>query len=278
MRWQRGTSDRDIEDRRGAGGGGRLPIGGLGLGGLVIVGLLSLVFKQDLFQLLDQTGAGTDAASSAPVAMTPEESERYEFVKFVFNDTQDAWTAILPRDAGANYERARLVLFRGVVQSACGSADAASGPFYCPGDHKVYIDLSFYDELKSRFGAGGDFAQAYVIAHEVGHHVQALLGLDEPLRRAPASQSKAVSVQLELQADCLAGVWGRTTEQRNLLESGDVEEGINAAAAVGDDQIQRMSGRAVQPDAFTHGSSAQRVAAFRRGMSAGAMSACQISR
>ena len=266
-----------------SGGGGRFPIGGLGIGGVLIVGVLSLVFKTNFFQLLDQGGVnnGAPTTASAPAVTTPEENERYDFVKFVINDTQDTWTTVLPRESGVPYQRATLVLFRDVVQSACGTAEAASGPFYCPGDHKVYIDLSFYDELKTRFGASGDFAQAYVIAHEVGHHVQSLLGIDQQVRNAQRSQpgsAKALSVQLELQADCLAGVWGHSTDQRKLLESGDVESGMNAAAAVGDDHIQKMQGQRVTPDAFTHGSSAQRVAAFRRGLDAGTLAACQATR
>ncbi len=256
-------------------------MGGLGLGGLLIVGALSFIFKTDFFQLLDGGTGGAPATTAAPVATTPEEETRYEFVKFVINDTQDTWTTLLPQESGVAYQRATLVLFRDAVQSACGTADAASGPFYCPGDHKVYIDLSFYDELKTRFGASGDFAQAYVIAHEVGHHVQSLLGIDDQVRRAQQARpgsAKALSVQLELQADCLAGVWGHSTQERKLLESGDVESGLNAASAIGDDHIQRMQGQSVTPDAFTHGSSAQRVAAFQRGFQAGTLAACQATR
>lgn len=262
-------------------GGGRFGRGGLGLGGLLIVGLLSVVFKTDLFQLLDGGSTGAPSGASAPVSTTPEENERYEFIKFVINDTQDTWTTVLPRESGVQYQRSTLVLFRDVVQSACGTAQAASGPFYCPADGKVYIDLSFYDELKSRFGASGDFAQAYVIAHEVGHHVQNLLGINEQVRRAQAQNpgaAKQLSVQLELQADCLAGVWGHSTNQRKILESGDVEEGLNAAAAIGDDNIQKMQGGRVHPESFTHGSSAERVAAFRRGLEAGTLGACQATR
>ncbi len=283
MRWQPGTSDQDIEDRRGA-GRGRVPGGGmgLGLGGVLLIGILSLVFKQDFFSLLDQaqSGEGVNSGMSAPPATTaPGEDQRYQFVKFVMNDAQDTWTQVLPASTGVSYPRAKLVLFRDAVDSACGAADAASGPFYCPGDQKVYIDLSFYDELKTRFGAAGDFAQAYVIAHEIGHHVQNILGLDERMRQARRSRpetANAVSVQLELQADCLAGVWGHSTSERKLLEEGDIDEALNAAAAIGDDHIQRMSGRAVQPDAFTHGSSADRVAAFRRGWQNGSMAACGV--
>jgi len=285
MRWQRGTSDRDIEDRRGSSGGGSGGFGGggmrIGLGGLIIIGILSLLFKQNFFSLLGDLPAGTTmtdtAPSGPPATMSPVEKERYEFVKFVVNDVQDTWTAVLPREADTQYPRATLVLFRDAVRSACGFADAASGPFYCPGDRKIYIDLSFYDDLKSRFGAAGDFAQAYVIAHEYGHHIQNVLGIDSQMRRAQQQRpgmANELSVRLELQADCLAGVWGHSTAQRNILESGDVEAGLNAAAAIGDDRIQRMSGRGVHPEKFTHGSSAQRVEWFRRGLESGRIAAC----
>ncbi|MCX6551438.1 MAG: zinc metallopeptidase [Acidobacteria bacterium] len=288
MRWQRGTSDEDIEDRRGSsGGGGGFRVGGgggglrLGLGGLIIVGILSLVFKQNFFALLGDlpadTSVSTSAPSGPPAATSAEETERYEFVKFVVNDVQDTWTAVLPKEANVRYDRAKLVLFRDAVESACGFAESASGPFYCPGDQKVYIDLAFYDELKSRFGASGDFAQAYVIAHEIGHHLQNLLGIEQQVRRAQqrrSGQENDLAVRMELQADCFAGVWGHSTGQRNILEKGDVEEGLNAAAAIGDDRIQRMSGRGVHPEKFTHGSSAQRVEWFRRGLESGSVNAC----
>lgn len=286
MRWQRGTSDADIEDRRGSSGGGfrGFPGGGglrLGLGGIILVGILSLVFKQNFFALLDNVPADTSmtqtAPSGPPTESSPEEAERYEFVKFVVNDVQDTWTTVLPREANVQYPRSKLVLFRDEVQSACGFADAASGPFYCPGDQKVYIDLSFYDELRARFGAGGDFAQAYVIAHEFGHHLQNVLGIDSQMRRAQQQRpdlGNALSVRLELQADCLAGVWGHSTAQRKLIDDGDIEQGLNAAAAIGDDRIQRMSGRGVHPEKFTHGSSAQRVEWFKRGLESGRIDAC----
>jgi predicted metalloprotease len=286
MRWQRGTSDADIEDRRGSSGGGfrGFPGGGglrLGLGGLILIGVLSLVFKQNFFALLDTVPMDTSMADAgpagAPAAESPAEAERRDFVTFVLNDVQDTWTAVLPSEANTQYPRAVLVLFRGAIQSACGFAESASGPFYCPGDNKVYIDLAFYDELRSRFGAAGDFAQAYVIAHEIGHHVQNVLGIDSQMRRAQQQRpdlGNQLSVRLELQADCLAGVWGHSTAQRNLLEQGDVEEGLNAAAAIGDDRIQRMSGRGVHPEKFTHGSSAQRVEWFKRGLESGRLDAC----
>lgn len=285
MRWQRGTSDSDIEDRRGgSSGGGSFGGRGLGIGGIIVVGLLSLVFKQDFFSLLDQApsqGDTTASTSARPASETPLEKERYEFVKFVLNDAQDAWTRILPPSSPVPYERAKMVIFRDRVNSACGAATSAEGPFYCPGDNKVYIDLAFYDELKRDFGASGDFAQAYVIAHEIGHHVQNLLGAEDQLRSAMGKRGRsknALSVQVELQADCLAGVWGHTTAQRNLLEGGDLESALNAAAAIGDDNIQKMSGDRVRPESFTHGSSAERVAAFRTGMDGGTLAACGITK
>jgi len=285
MRWQRGTSDADIEDRRGSSGGGfrGFPGGGglrLGLGGIVILFVLSLVFKQNFFALLDNVPMDTStqtAPSEPPAATTPAEAERFEFVKFVLNDVQDTWAKVLPQESNREYPRSTLVVFRGAIESACGYAESASGPFYCPGDNKVYIDLGFYDDLQARFGASGDFAQAYVIAHEIGHHIQNVLGIDNQMRRAQQQRpdlANELSVRLELQADCLAGVWGHSTAQRNLLEQGDIEEGLNAAAAIGDDRLQKMSGRGVHPEKFTHGSSAQRLEWFKRGLESGRMSAC----
>jgi len=284
MRWQRGTSDADIEDRRSAGSGRRMGGGGglkVGLGGLLLLGVLSLVFKQNFFALLSEIPSDGGYSSSAPAGAPPvnsaDEAERYECVKFVINDVQDTWTTQLPREEQVQYERAKLVLFRDAVDSACGFAESASGPFYCPGDQKIYIDLSFYDELKARFGASGDFAQAYVIAHEIGHHIQNLTGIEQQVRRAQERQpgrANALSVAMELQADCLAGVWGHSTGQRRLIDQSDVESGLNAAAAIGDDRIQKMSGRGVHPEKFTHGSSAQRVEWFRRGLETGQVAAC----
>jgi len=286
MRWQRGTSDADIEDRRSSGSGGsrRFPGGGglrLGLGGLIVIGILSLVFKQNFFALLDNVPMDTSVTRPQPAGASavesPAEAERRDFVTFVLNDVQDTWTAVLAQESNAQYPRSKLVLFRDAVESACGFAESASGPFYCPGDNKVYIDLGFFDELHARFGAAGDFAQAYVIAHEIGHHIQNVLGIDRQMRRAQQQRpdlASPLSVRLELQADCLAGVWGHSTAQRNLLEQDDVEEGLNAAAAIGDDRIQRMSGRSVHPEKFTHGSSAQRVEWFTRGLQSGRVGAC----
>jgi hypothetical protein len=287
MRWTPSGKSDNLEDRRDeTGGGGIRPAHvGIGLGGLLLLGALSLLFHQNFFALLDV--APTDSPTAGPTATrpydpaggaasSPEEEKEVQFVSFVLDDVQATWTKVLPQ-AGTPYRETKLVLFRDAIQSACGFADAASGPFYCPADQKVYIDLGFYRELRDRFGASGDFAQAYVIAHELGHHVQHLLGIDEEVRRAQSrrpSQANQLSVMVELQADCLAGVWGNSTARRDILEQGDVEEGLNAAAAIGDDRIQRMTTGRVFPERFTHGSSAQRVSWFKRGLSSGQVSAC----
>lgn len=282
MRWTPGGRSGDIEDRRGSGGfrgggGGGMR---LGLGGMLLLFVLSVVFKQDFVSMFLGGGGGSpmgvEQSEGGPVSSSPEEEKRVEFVSFVLDDAQNTWQQIFPQ-MGQQYQRAKLVLFRDAVQSACGSAESASGPFYCPGDEKVYIDLSFYDELANRFGAAGEFAQAYVLAHEIGHHVQRRLGIESKVRQLQQRNPQAanqLSVRLELQADCLAGIWGHSTSQRNILEEGDVEAGLRAAAAIGDDRIQRMAGRTVSPESFTHGSSAQRVEWFKRGLSTGKVSAC----
>lgn len=273
MRWTPGGSNPDVEDRRGSSGG--FGIGGapLGIGGAILLLVLSLLFHKNFFALL---GSGSEpqgpAAAMEPVKETPEEHQQVEFVKFVLKDVQSTWDSAVP-----NYRHAHLVLFRDGIESACGIAQTASGPFYCPEDEKVYLDLAFFDELRQRFRASGDFAEAYVIGHEVGHHVQKVLGIEPKVHRLMESDpdhAKEYSVRLELQADCLAGVWAHSTQQRNILESGDVEEGLNAASAVGDDRIQRMTGRRVNPDSFTHGSAEQRASWFRRGYEAGSVDAC----
>jgi predicted metalloprotease len=275
MRWTPGYQSGNVEDRRG-GGGMMRGAGGMGIGTFVILLILSLVFKRDLFQLVGAGGVspGSETAESPPAQTTPEEEQLKSFVSFVLDDAQNTWAQVLPR-YGAQYQPAKLVLFRDAIQSACGFAQAATGPFYCPGDDRVYIDLGFYQELRSRFGAPGDFAQAYVLAHEIGHHVQNLLGTEAKVRQGRSSRpdlANELSVRLELQADCYAGVWAHAA--RDSLEQGDVEEGLRAAAAVGDDRIQQMSGQAVAPEAFTHGSSAQRVQWFKAGMEAGRPDAC----
>jgi len=276
MRWTPGGSSDDVEDRRDSSGGG---IGGihLGIGGFIIVAILSLVFHRNFFALLDSGSAGTGQAVSQPdTARDQAEKPVVDFVTFVLNDAQTTWSKILP-EQGVQYHHAKLVLFRNAIDSACGLARSATGPFYCPEDEKVYIDLGFYDELRQRFGAPGQFAEAYVLAHEIGHHVQKLLGIEGKVRQAEEQNPQAenqYSVRLELQADCFAGIWAHSTQQRNLLESGDVESALGAAAAVGDDRLQKMSRGEINPDTFTHGSSAQRMDWFQRGFKGGDVANC----
>ena len=273
MRWTPGGTSDNIEDRRGAGGGGlRLPGGRLGLGVVVVLVVGSLIFKRNLFTLLD----GSAGATNGPVQSSAQEDSLVQFVSVVLDSAQADWARILPA-AGTPYRPAKLVLFRGAVNSGCGDAQSAMGPFYCPGDEKVYIDLGFYQELRDRFGAPGDFAQAYVLAHELGHHVQKLLGTEAKVRnlqRGSPDQENAFSVRLELQADCYAGVWAHEADRQGMLEGGDIEEGMGAAAAVGDDRLQRQAGQAVDPEGFTHGTSAQRTEWFRRGFERGDIRSC----
>ena len=277
MRWTPGGRSDNLEDRRDEGGGGGF--GGMprvGLGGIVVLLVLSVIFRRDLVTPFLSAGGADQPNPETTAEANGAEEPVVQFVSFVLDDAQATWTKILPT-IGQQYQPAKLVLFRDAINSACGFAQAATGPFYCPLDQRVYIDLGFYQELKDRFGAPGDFAQAYVLAHEIGHHVQYLLGTDQEMRRAQQTQperANALSVKLELQADCYAGVWGHSTEQRHLLDPGDVEEGIQAAAAVGDDRIQKMSAGRVNPDGFTHGTSKQRVAWFRRGYDSGRPDAC----
>ena len=278
MRWTPGGQSDDIEDRRGEGGGGG-GIGGMhiGIGGFLILLVLSLVFKRDFFSLLGGQGVATGPALSQPDPQRDaREQPTVQFVSFVLDDVQKTWTGIF-QEKGATYPHAKLVLFRDATYSGCGTAQAATGPFYCPEDQKVYVDLGFYDELEQRFGAPGKFAQAYVLAHELGHHVQNLLGIERKVRSLQGQNpgaGNALSVRLELQADCFAGVWAQSTQQRGLLEAGDVESALGAAAAVGDDRLQRMSGGRVSPETFTHGSSAQRMDWFQRGTNGGTIESC----
>jgi uncharacterized protein len=269
MRWTPGGRSGNLEDRRGLSGGA-----GLGIGGIVIALILSVFFGEDFFSVLSQvSGGGSAVTQEADPVRNREEEPQVQFVSFVLDDAQMTWHKLL----GPRYEDAKLVLFRDAVQSACGYAQAATGPFYCPTDQKVYLDLAFFEELDQRFGAPGDFARAYVIAHEIGHHVQTLLGLNRQVQRVQRARpdiANELSVRLELQADCLAGVWGHSTGQRGILESGDVEEGLSAAAAIGDDRLQRMGGGRVTPDSFTHGSSRQRVQWLRQGLENGRVDAC----
>ena len=279
MRWTPGGRSDNLEDRRGASGGGGFRGGGgggmkLGLGGTVILLVLSLIFKRDLLTEFSGGVPGADmapAVQQAPVADAGEE-QMVQFVSFVLDTAQASWHSLIP-----GYQDARLVLFREGVQSACGAASAASGPFYCPGDQRVYIDLSFFDQLDRQFGAPGDFAQAYVLAHEIGHHVQNLTGTERAMRNAvqrnPAAGNQ-LSVAMELQADCYAGVWAHFAAREGIIEEGDLDEGLGAAAAVGDDRLQKMSTGRVNPESFTHGSSADRKAWFTKGLTSGDPRSC----
>jgi hypothetical protein len=279
MRWQDGRRSENVEDRRGVHVSRRVAGGGIGT--LLLI-LVAMYFGIDPSIILNQSQLpipGADAPTrSEPYSASPEENRLAEFVSVVLADTEDTWKTIF-HGMGQTYQEPRLVLFSESVESACGLASAAVGPFYCPMDQKVYIDLSFYSDLKQKFGAPGDFAQAYVIAHEVGHHVQNLLGIAEKVhslrQRASASESNRLSVMMELQADCLAGVWAHHADRsRQILEAGDIEEALNAASMIGDDRMQRQSRGYVTPDSFTHGSSAQRVRWFKRGLETGSMGQC----
>lgn len=289
MKWTPGGESQDIEDRRGdtGGGGGGFGFGGMhiGIGGAIILLILSFVFKTNFFALLGGGGAVEPAPSrvsdpNAPRGASPrDEAEKplVQFVSFVLDDTQKTWTNILPQQANKQYRHAKLVLFREAIQSGCGGAESATGPFYCPQDEKVYIDLGFYDELKRRFGAPGEFAQAYVLAHEIGHHVQKIVGIEaqeqQMVQQNPRARNQ-LSVKLELQADCFAGIWAQNTQQRGLLEQGDIESALGAAAAVGDDRLQKQATGHVSLDSFTHGSSEQRMSWFRKGFDSGSLAAC----
>jgi uncharacterized protein len=294
MRWQLGRRSENVEDRRGTSAGMGFPggagmSGGLGRGrvargggiggiGLLIVLALGWWLGIDPSLLLQDSSIGVPYQQAPSGTRPPANDQGAAFASAVLGDTEDTWRALFDQ-MGRSYREPTLVLFSGEVKSACGFAQAAMGPFYCPGDQKVYLDLTFFDELHDRFGAPGDFAQAYVIAHEVGHHVQNLLGIADQVQaarqKASERQANALSVMMELQADCFAGVWGyHADKNRHLLEPGDVEEGLNAAAAIGDDRLQRQAQGYVVPDAFTHGSSAQRVRWFQQGLSSGDPGSC----
>jgi len=303
MRWKNRRQSSNIEDRRGSsprggglgGLGGRVGAGGgmlrllplvfrfLGVKGTVVVVLGLVAYSyfsgSGLGGLLGgMSGDNLQADRSPPAEQSAREKEQVEFVGVVLADTEETWRDLFSQ-GGATYSEPRLVLYRGAVNSACGLGQAAMGPFYCPGDQKVYLDLGFFDELERRHGAPGDFAQAYVIAHEVGHHVQTLLGVSEKVQRAKRGLSKAaanqLSVRQELQADCFAGIWGHhASRSRQLLESGDIEEGLNAASAIGDDRLQRQTRGYVSPESFTHGSSEQRMRWFTLGLERGTVAAC----
>ncbi len=286
MEWTPGGVSNDIEDRRdesmggGFGGFGGFGFGHLGIGGILIVGLLSLVFGRNFFTLFGGGGvdSGTQTVRQAPDRQRDaSEGTEVQFVSFVLDDVQHNWDSILPQAENRPYRHAKMVLFRDATRSGCGLAREAIGPFYCPEDEKVYLDLGFFDELKNRFGAPGEFAQAYVIAHEIGHHVQKILGIEPKVRalqeQNPGAQN-ALSVRLELQADCFAGIWANSTQQRRITDASDVKSALNAAAAVGDDRLQKMATGRVSPESFTHGTSAQRDQWFERGLQSGRLSSC----
>ncbi|MGD1867695.1 MAG: neutral zinc metallopeptidase [Phormidesmis sp.] len=284
MRWKTGRRSQNVQDRRGMsggyrrGGGSPMVVGGGGLG-MVVVAIIIALLGGDPTILLDAAApVSQDPYGGTYEAPSAAENELAEFTSVVLADTEDTWNRIFPQEFGGRYQEPQLVLFSGVVQSACGTAQAAVGPFYCPADQQVYIDLDFYRSLKNQLGAPGDFAQAYVIAHEVGHHVQNLLGISNQVRAAQRrmgqTDANQLSVAQELQADCFAGVWANSAGQRNLLESGDIEEALNAASQIGDDTLQRNQQGYVNPDSFTHGTSAQRMEWFRRGLEFGDVDQC----
>ena len=292
MKWKPGKRSGDIEDRRGAGGGfggGGMPIplgraGGGGIGTLIVLVVLYFLFVKggggggfdvpdptNAFPQVPQTGTGNNS-----VPGSPDEERELQFVDFVQGDAQDFWTQQF-QAAGKQYKRAKVVVFRDQTGSGCGAASSATGPFYCPLDQRVYLDLGFFDELNQRFKAPGDFAQAYVVAHELGHHVQEELGIEQQAREQSQSNpddANELSVRLELQADCLAGVWARSTYDRGILESGDLQEGLTAAAAVGDDRIQQQTQGRIDPETFTHGTSEQRAHWLQTGYDSGRLEAC----
>jgi predicted metalloprotease len=281
MRWEQGRRSDNVEDRRGMGAPAMVG-GGIGVVGVILAVVVALMGGDPMI-VLEQMG-GSGALGPGPVVVnqprppSPQQDRLADFVSVVLADTEDTWSQEF-RQQGGRYTPPKLVIFDGTVSSACGLAQAAMGPFYCPNDQKVYVDLAFYRQLRQQLGAPGDFAQAYVIAHEVGHHVQHLLGIDQQVQRAqrrlPQREANQLSVRLELQADCLAGVWARHTDsQRATLEPGDIEEALNAASRIGDDTLQRQSSGRVRPDSFTHGSSAQRQRWFARGLQSGSMDAC----
>jgi len=285
MKWEGGEESSNVEDMRGSSGGGGFPIGGgLGIGAIVIALVGGAIFGVNPLTILSLLEGGGGAAPPAHVQPAPPthtsaaEEKKVQFVKVVLRDTEVVWGKLF-QAGGATYHPPKLDLYRGSIPTACGAGSAAMGPFYCPGDQKVYLDLSFYDVLTQRFGAPGDFAQAYVIAHEVGHHVQNELGItrkvDAMRSRISRTQANALSVRVELQADCFAGVWGHWSQQsKGWLDPGDIPSAMNAAAKIGDDALQRSAGRAVVPDSFTHGTSAQRQHWFMAGYDTGSVKAC----
>ncbi len=301
MEWKGRRQSDNIEDRRGdPSGGGNSPFGrgggfsfpsgggvgrrggGLSIGTIIFLVVIYFIFKSmgiDLLQVIDggSTGGGGYEQSEQSGGQTPANDEMTAFVRTVLAETEDTWNGIF-QSRGASYEEPKLVLFSRQTQSACGFASAATGPFYCPSDHKVYLDTAFFQQLSSQFGASGDFAEAYVVAHEVGHHVQNLLGIlpkfNEARQRMSEADANKMSVRVELQADCFAGIWGKFTQQKGILEAGDLEEALNAAQKIGDDTLQKRTQGYVVPESFNHGTSEQRVRWFKRGFDSGQLSAC----
>ncbi|MEQ1791099.1 MAG: neutral zinc metallopeptidase [Nitrospiraceae bacterium] len=279
MRWEGQRESSNVEDRRGMSPARVGGVGGLGIGGIILVLAVSYFTGTNPLTLLNMLdGVQNMTESSAPTdsgRIGAPSDQLGKFASVVLADTETTWTGLL----GQRYENPRMVLFSGAVQSACGTTSSAVGPFYCPGDHKLYLDLSFFEEMSQRLGAPGDFAQAYVIAHEVGHHVQNLMGIAEKVhrlqRQGSETEGNALSVRMELQADCFAGVWGHhANRDRNLIEPGDFEEGLRAASAIGDDRLQKMARGQVQPESWTHGSSEQRMTWLRKGLESGDPKAC----
>jgi predicted metalloprotease len=280
MRWTPGGESGNIEDRRGQRGGFGGGMAPMGIGGTLVLLVLSLIFGRDF------VGGGSDTQQPpqqtangdvAPVQQSPAEEREVQFVSFVLDSAQAVWSRLEPQAFGKPWHDAKLVLYRDATQTGCGTGQTTMGPFYCPNDEKVYVDLSFYDELKTRFGAPGEFAQAYVLAHELGHHVQKLNGIEGQVHRLQQSnpgEANALSVRLELQADCYAGVFGHEMQSENILDPSDIDDGLRAAAAVGDDRLQKQATGHVNMDSFTHGSSAQRSTWFRKGFDSGDPKAC----
>jgi predicted metalloprotease len=304
MEWKGRRQSSNVEDQRGAGssggrspfgrsGGFRIPMGsgggargggGMSIGTIVILVVIYFALKMmgiDLLQVMGEGGSpsipGFEQTENATQRSSPQEEERKAFMATVLAETEDTWNGIF-QSAGQTYEEPKMVLFSGQIQSACGFASSASGPFYCPGDRKVYLDMSFFDELAQKFDASGDFAQAYVVAHEVGHHVQNLTGVlprfNQQRRTMSEVQANQMSIRVELQADCYAGIWGKFTEQKGLLETGDLEEALNAATQIGDDTLQKRTQGYVVPESFNHGTSEQRRRWFKRGYDTGRVDAC----
>ncbi|MDQ3338595.1 MAG: zinc metallopeptidase [Myxococcota bacterium] len=279
MKWERGTQNDDVVDVRGR----RAPVGKIAAGGVgvtILVVVVAQLLGVDISGLVGGGGGGSTPASQQsnnpepPQGGNDPDAELVDYIRFVMKDIQDSFEVEF-KASGKEYRRAKLLVFRDVIDTACGRSSSAIGPFYCPGDHQAYIDLSFFRDLKARFGAPGDFAQAYVLAHEIGHHIQNLNGIEKQVGRFRSERARnAASVKQELQADCYAGVWGHHAQGKKLLEIGDIEEALQAAAAIGDDRLQKQAGVDVDPETFTHGTSAQRMKWFRRGFDTGKLEAC----